>query len=98
MCSPESTVDTKLNVAREPLLVAVSTENHAEQSTRYMAATRKILAESDCLEPLALESTTTPGFVGQLDFPSAVARAFYVLQIMPEPAAVAGESTNSDEP
>ena len=79
--------NAKLNVAKEPLMAAIFTENYKEQLTWRDAATGKIIAESDFLDPLTINSLTTPGFGGRVYFPSAVGKGFYVLQAMPKPAA-----------
>lgn len=74
----------KFNVAREPLMAAIFTENYKEQLTWRDAATGRILAESDFFEPLTLNSLTPPGFGGRVYFPTAVGQRFYVLQVMPK--------------
>ncbi len=78
--------NAKLNVAKEPLMAAIFTENYKEQLTWRDAATGEIIAESDFLEPLTINSLTTPGFGGRVYFPSAVGKGFYVLQAMPKAA------------
>ncbi len=78
--------NAKLNVAKEPLMAAIFTENYTEQLTWRDAATGRIIAESDFLDPLTINSLTTPGFGGRVYFPSAVGKGFYVLQVMPTPA------------
>ena len=77
----------KRNVAKEPLKAALFTGNYKEQLTWRDAATGKIIAESDFFEPLAINSLTPPGFGGRVYFPTAVGKGFYVLQVMPKPAA-----------
>jgi len=79
--------NAKLNVAEEPLMAAIFTENYSEQLTWRNAATGKILAASDFFEPLTLNSLTPPGFGGRVYFPTAVDKRFYVLQVMPKPGA-----------
>ncbi len=79
--------NAKLSVEKEPLMAAIVTENYREQLTWRDAATGKLLAASDFLEPLTINSLTPPGFGGRVYFPSAVGKGFYVLQAMPKPAA-----------
>ena len=75
----------KLNVEKEPIKVALFTENYNEQLTWRDAATGKILAESDFFEPLSINGLTPPGFGGRIYFPTAVGKGFYVLQVLPKP-------------
>jgi len=77
----------KKNVEKEPIKLALFTGNYSEQLTWRDAATGKIIAESDFFEPLTINSLTPPGFGGRVYFPSAVGKGFYVLQVMPKPAA-----------
>jgi hypothetical protein len=77
----------KQNVAKEPSKLALFTGNYKERLTWRDAATGKILAESDFFEPLTINSLTPPGFGGRIYFPTAVGKGFYVLQVMPKPAA-----------
>jgi hypothetical protein len=77
----------KLNVEKEPIKVALFTENYKEQLTWRDAATGKLLAESDFFEPLSINGLTPPGFGGRVYFPTAVGKGFYVLQVKPKPAA-----------
>jgi hypothetical protein len=79
--------NAKLDVEKEPLMAAIFTENYKEQLTWRDAATGKILAESDFLEPLTINSLTPPGFGGRAYFPTTSGKGFYVLQVMPKPAA-----------
>ena len=79
--------NAKQNVAKEPLMAAIFTNNYKEQLTWRDAATGKILAESDFFEPLTINSLTPPGFGGRVYFPSTAGKGFYVLQAMPKPAA-----------
>ncbi len=79
--------NAKFNVAAEPLMIALFTENYKEQLTWRDAATGKIIAESDFFEPLTINSLTPPGFGGRIYFPTAVGKGFYVLQVMPAPKA-----------
>ena len=81
----------KLNVEKEPIKLALFTENYKEQLTWRDAATGKILAESDFFEPLSINGLTPPGFGGRIYFPTAVGTGFYVLQVRPRPAAPAGK-------
>jgi len=74
----------KFNVAAEPLMVALFTENYKEQLTWRDPATGKIIAESDFFEPLTINSLTPPGFGGRIYFPTAVGKGFYVLQVRPK--------------
>jgi hypothetical protein len=76
----------KQNVPKEPIKLALFTENYKEQLTWRDAATGRIIAESDFFEPLTINSLTPPGFGGRIYFPSAVAKGLYVLQVMPKPA------------
>jgi hypothetical protein len=75
-------------VAKEPIKLAIFTENYKEQLTWRDAATGEIVAESDFFEPLSINGLTPPGFGGRLYFPTAVGKGFYVLQVMPKPAQV----------
>jgi len=75
----------KLNAEKEPIKVALFTENYTEQLTWRDAATGEILAESDFFEPLSINGLTPPGFGGRIYFPTAVGKGFYVLQVMPTP-------------
>jgi hypothetical protein len=77
----------KLNVEKEPIKLALFTENYKEQLTWRDAATGKLLAESDFFEPLSINGLTPPGFGGRIYFPTAVGKSFYVLQVMPKLAA-----------
>ncbi len=77
----------KRNVEKEPLKGALFTANYKEQLTWRDAGTGKIIAESDFFEPLAINALTPPGFGGRVYFPTAVGKGFYVLQVMPKPAA-----------
>ena len=81
----------KQNVEKEPIKVAMFTENYKEQLTWRDAATGKIIAESDFFEPLTINSLTTPGFGGRIYFPTSVGKGFYVLQALPKPATVASK-------
>ena len=83
--------NAKQNVAREPLMAAIFTGNYTEQLTWRDAATGRILAESSFLEPLTINSLTPPGFGGRVYFPTAEGKGFYVLQVMPKPAAAASK-------
>jgi hypothetical protein len=74
----------KLNVPKEPIKLALFTENYKEQLTWRDAATGKLLAASDFFEPLSINGLTPPGFGGRVYFPTAVGRGFYVLQVMPK--------------
>jgi hypothetical protein len=74
----------KLNVEKEPIKVALFTENYTEQLTWRDVATGKILAESDFFEPLSINGLTPPGYGGRIYFPTAVGKGFYVLQVMPQ--------------
>jgi len=73
----------KLNVPREPVKVALFTENYKEQLTWRDAATGRILAESDYFEPLSINGLTPPGFGGRVYFPTAVGERVIVFQVMP---------------
>ena len=77
----------KLNVEKEPIKLALFTENYKEQLTWRDAATGKILAASDFFEPLSINGLTPPGFGGRIYFPTAVGKGFYVLQVRPKPAS-----------
>jgi len=77
----------KQNVEKEPIKLALFTENYTEQLTWRDAATGQIIAQSDFFEPLTINSLTPPGFGGRIYFPTAVGKGFYVLQVMPKPAA-----------
>lgn len=77
----------KLNVEKEPIKLALFTENYKEQLTWRDAATGRILAESDFFEPLSINGLTPPGFGGRIYFPTAVGKGFYVLQVMPKAAS-----------
>ncbi|MCG6868428.1 MAG: hypothetical protein LJE91_06765 [Gammaproteobacteria bacterium] len=68
-------------------MAAIFTNNYKEQLTWRDAATGRIIAESDFFEPLSINGLTPPGFGGRIYFPTAVGKGFYVLQIMPKPAA-----------
>jgi hypothetical protein len=81
----------KQNVAKEPSKIALFSANYKEQLTWRDAATGKIIAESDFFEPLSINGLTPPGFGGRVYFPTAVGKGFYVLQVMPKPAARAGK-------
>ena len=83
--------NAKQNVTREPLMAAIFTGNYKEQLTWRDAATGRILAESSFLEPLTINSLTPPGFGGRVYFPSAEGKGFYLLQVMPKPAAAASK-------
>lgn len=72
------------NVDKEPIKVALFTENYKEQLTWRDAATGKVLAASDFFEPLSINGLTPPGFGGRIYFPTAVGKGFYVLQAMPK--------------
>lgn len=78
--------NAKLKAEKEPLMVAIGTENYTEQLTWRDAATGRILAESDYFEPLTINSLMPPGFGGRVYFPTAVGKGFYTLQVMPKPA------------
>ncbi len=77
----------KQNVEKEPSRLALFTGNYKEQLTWRDAATGKIIAESDFFEALTINSLTPPGFGGRIYFPSATGKGFYVLQVLPKPAA-----------
>jgi len=74
----------KLNVEKEPIKIALFTENYKEQLTWRDAATGNVLAESDFFEPLSINGLMPPGFGGRIYFPTAVGKGFYVLQVMPQ--------------
>ena len=71
----------KQNVAKEPIKLALFTENYTEQLTWRDAATGRILAASDFFEPLSINGLTPPGYGGRIYFPTAVGKGFYVLQV-----------------
>jgi hypothetical protein len=77
----------KLNVEKEPIKIALFSENYKEQLTWRDAATGRILAESDFFEPLSINGLTPPGFGGRIYFPTAVGKAFMVLQVLPKAPA-----------
>ena len=74
----------KKKVGHEPAKLALFTENYTEQLTWRNAATGELLAESDYFEPLTINSLMPPGFGGRVYFPTAVGKAFYVLQVKPK--------------
>ena len=76
----------KLNVAKEPIKLALFTENYTEQLTWRDAASGRLLAASDFFEPLSINGLTPPGFGGRIYFPTAVGKGFYVLQVLPSRA------------
>ena len=76
----------KFNVEKEPIKIALFTENYKEQLTWRDAATGRILAASDFFEPLSINGLTPPGFGGRVYFPTAVGKGYYVLQVMPKRA------------
>ncbi|MGB7934627.1 MAG: hypothetical protein WCH04_20860 [Gammaproteobacteria bacterium] len=80
----------KLNVAKQPIKLALFTENYREELTWRDAATGKLLAESDFFEPLSINGLTPPGFGGRIYFPTAVGKGFYVLQVRPVRASMSG--------
>jgi hypothetical protein len=71
-------------------MAAIFTNNYKEQLTWRDAATGRIIAQSDFFEPLTLGSLITPGFGGRVYFPTTAGKGFYVLQVMPKPAAAGG--------
>ena len=75
--------NAKLNVAHEPIKLAMFTGNYTEQVTWRDAATGRIIAESDFFEPLTLGSLITPGFGGRVYFPTG--KGFITLQVKPTP-------------
>jgi hypothetical protein len=81
----------KLNVEKEPIKIALFSENYKEQLTWRDAATGRILAESDFFEPLSINGLTPPGFGGRVYFPTAAGKGFYVLQVRPKPASPSGQ-------
>lgn len=81
----------KLNVPKEPIKLALFTENYKEQLTWRDAATGELLAESDFFEPLSINGLTPPGYGGRIYFPTAVGKGFYVLQVMPKSTAQGAE-------
>jgi hypothetical protein len=83
--------NAKLNAEKEPLMLAIGTENYKEQLTWRDALTGKLLAESDFFGPLTINSLTPPGFGGRFYFPSAVDKGFYALQVMPKAVASAAK-------
>jgi len=78
----------KLNVEKEPIKIALFTENYTEQLTWRDAATGNVLAESDFFEPLSINGLMPPGFGGRIYFPTAVGKGFYVLQVMPQQSSL----------
>ncbi len=73
--------NAKLNVAKEPIKLALFTGNYKEQVTWRDAATGRIIAASDFFEPLTPGSLITPGFGGRVYFPTA--KGFLTLQVLP---------------
>jgi hypothetical protein len=62
-------------------LMDVASGKYTEQVTWRDAATGRILAESDFLEPLTFNSLMVPGYGGRLYYPTDT--GFYVLQVRP---------------
>jgi len=73
--------NAKLNVAKEPIKLALFTGNYKEQVTWRDAATGRIIAASDFFEPLTAGSLITPGFGGRVYFPTG--KGFITLQVLP---------------
>jgi hypothetical protein len=70
--------------------LALFTGNYKEQLTWRDAATGRILAASSFFPPLSINSLTPPGYGGRVYFPTAAGKGFYVLEVMPKPAAAGG--------
>ncbi|MBN8507237.1 MAG: hypothetical protein J0L57_01350 [Burkholderiales bacterium] len=79
----------KPNVAAEPAKAMFFTQNYKEQVTWRDAATGRLLAESDFFEPMPGNGLIVPTFGGRFYYPTAAGKGFYVLQVMPKPAAPA---------
>ena len=77
--------NAKLNVAKEPIKLALFTGNYQEQVTWREAATGRILAASDFFEPLTPGSLITPGFGGRVYFPTS--KGFITMQVTPRKEA-----------
>jgi hypothetical protein len=73
--------NAKLNVAKEPIKLALFTGNYKEQVTWRDAATGRIIAASDFFEPLTPGSLITPGFGGRVYFPTS--KGFITMQVTP---------------
>jgi hypothetical protein len=73
--------NAKLNVAKEPIKLAMFTGNYKEQVTWRYAATGRIIAQSDFFEPMTLGSLITPGFGGRINF--ATGKGFNTMQVKP---------------
>jgi hypothetical protein len=65
-------------------IMDVATGKYTEQVTWRDAATGRVLAESDFLEPLTFNSLIVPGYGGRLYYPTDT--GFYVLQVRPRGA------------
>ncbi len=72
----------KKNVAMEPTMAMLMTQNYREQVVWHDALTGRKLAESDFFEPLVINSLVVPGFGGRCYFPTH--KGFITLQVMPD--------------
>ena len=83
--------NVKQNVEKEPLMAAIFTNNYKEQLTWRDAATGKILAESRLLRAADDQFADAAGLRRPGLLPDAAGKGFYVLQVMPKPAAPASK-------
>lgn len=67
------------DVAFEPMMLALGTGFYKEQVRWRDAATGRLIAESDLMEPMSVNTAVTPGFGGRVYYPTA--DGFVVLQL-----------------
>jgi hypothetical protein len=70
------------DVPFEPMMLALGTGFYKEQVRWRDAATGKLIAESDLMEPMSVNTTATPGFGGRIYYPTD--SGFVVLAIVPK--------------
>jgi hypothetical protein len=67
------------DVPFEPMMLALGTGFYKEQVRWRDAATGRLIAESDLMEPMSINTAVTPGFGGRVYYPTD--SGFVVLQL-----------------
>ena len=77
------TSNQRYDVPFEPMMLALGTGFYKEQARWRDAATGRLIAESDFMEPMSVNTAITPGFGGRVYYPTD--EGFIVLQLAAKP-------------